>query len=371
MNKSHTYFENLNYTMSNEDTSLEYEVLDMNKNQVVTIASSGSRVLPLFAKNPKNISICDFSKEQLALTMTRVESVKLLNYEDFLAFWGYPGPKKLFNSQRKKIFYHMQIDDEYKQIMESIFNSNQWEPLIYYGKYEKTLIRYNSILTRLFGKKHIKKLKSFKKHSEFKNYLESEFPKHKWKTLVFILGSAPVLNKLLYQGQLPKKNLNISHYKYFKNIFDNLFSIYTPRESFFLQMIFFGRLIDMKGAPIETDKKLFSKMKEGISNSNISYHHGELFNSIKAIDNPIDFISFSDILSYFPADLENIYLQKIYGKLNTNAITVHRYYLNVHKNLDTTGFTKETHKYSKMISNENTQIYYIDIYKKDTHEKFS
>ena len=65
---SSQFFNKLNYTMSNEDTQFEYDLLDYNQGHVLCIAGSGSRVIPLLAKKPKRLSISDYSIEQLALT---------------------------------------------------------------------------------------------------------------------------------------------------------------------------------------------------------------------------------------------------------------------------------------------------------------
>lgn len=368
MNKSHTYFENLNYTMSNEDTSFEYGILKNETEHVLCIAGSGSRVLPLFAKAPKIISICDFSLEQLALTATRIATVKELNYEQFLAFWGYPGVKSIFNNQRKSQFEALKIPDEYKTVMMKIFESHQWGPLLYQGRYERTLIKMSSFIQRTLGKKHIKKLQNFDHHGEFLEYLENDFPKFKWKMVVTLLGNSTVLNALLYKGKLPKKNIKMTHAAYYKKIFQNLFKQYTPKDSFFLQLLFFGQVTELKGAPLETDFNIFDQMKNGVKNCEIKFYRGDLFSYIEKFDKNIDFVSFSDILSYFPKDLEDIYLQKIKKKLSPNAITVHRYYLHISRNLDTCGYSKITSKYQSEINREKTQIYDIDVYIRDEND---
>lgn len=364
---SHEYFKNLNYTMSNEDTSFEYNLLPENSNHVLCIAGSGSRVLPLFAKHPKKMSISDYSIEQLALTRVRIETVRNLDYDEFLAFWGYPTSHQMNGSRRQEIFENLNIPEEENEVMKSIFTSNNWSPLLYAGSYERAIIKLSSIIQKVLGEKHINKLKSFDDHYEFTKYLKVQFPRLKWKLLVSILGNSTMLNALLYKGNHPKKNIDISYSKYYNNMFETLFSLFTPKKSFFLQMILFGKIIDIDHAPFETNQDIFSKMKDGINQCDISYYQGDLFSNIEKFENKIDFVSFSDILSYFPEDLEEIYLQKIKKKLNPKALTVHRYYFHINRNLDTTGYTKLTHTYPKLINKEKTQIYIIDIYQRNSH----
>jgi S-adenosylmethionine-diacylglycerol 3-amino-3-carboxypropyl transferase len=347
--------------MSNEDTEFEYQLLKENTNHVLTIAGSGSRVIPLLAKNPKSMSICDYSNEQLALTATRIETLKHLNHEEFLAFWGYTQmPKKI----RNDIFDKLALPLNYKEIMNKIFCDHDWTPLLYKGKYEKMLMSLSSIIRKVMGN-HIFKLSSFENHNEFIEYLYTKFPKHRWRFLIALLGNSTMLNALLYKGNHPKKNIKGSYANYYKTMFNNLFQFLLPRDSFFLQMIFFGKVIFIEGAPFETNKNIFNDMKAGAQQCDIKYYSGDLFQSIEKIEKKIDFVSFSDILSYFPESLEKVYLQKLRPNLSPFAITVHRYYLRINKGLDTTGFKQTTKENSLLIEKEKTQIYIIDTYEKN------
>ncbi len=123
---THKFFNKLNYTLANEDTKLEYDLLDEGTNHVLTIAGSGSRVLPLFAKKPKKISIADYSAEQLALTNTRIESVRQLTYPQFLAFWGYPTEEKMSVDQRKAYLKDFCLEGDNYELMFNIFDAYNW-----------------------------------------------------------------------------------------------------------------------------------------------------------------------------------------------------------------------------------------------------
>lgn len=364
---SHEYFENLNYTMANEDTQLEYTLLPEQTRHVLVIAGSGSRVLPLLAKQPKRLSISDYSQEQLALTKTRIETVRSLNYQEFLAFWGYPTEHEMGPVLRQEIFHRLDLPLKDKEIMASIFKQNEWKPLLYKGKYEKAIIKLSKLIQTILGHEHIERLKSFDDHYKFQTYLKNDFPRLKWKLLVTVLGNSTMLNALLYKGQHPKKNIDITYSQYYNKMFEKLFSIFTPKESFFLQLILFGGIKKDGATPYEADPSIFEQMKKGIEGCEIDYYQGDLFSNIEKLENNIDFVSFSDILSYFPEDLEEVYLQKIKKKLNPKALTVHRYYFHINRNLDTSGFTKMTEAYPKLINKEKTQIYIIDIYQRNPH----
>lgn len=358
---SHEYFNKLNYTLANEDTELEYNILPENSSHVLAIAGSGSRVLPLFAKNPKTISICDYSFEQLALTHLRIRTVSELSYQDFLSFWGY---KNLTNEKRKELFFKLEMDQTYKSCLEKIFESLSWESPLYAGKYERMLQKFQGLIHRVLGE-HINHLKKVDTQEEFKKYLNFKFPHLRWKILVSILGNSILFNAFLYKGNHPKKNIKASYRSYYFNIFRSLFEFIIPKDSFFLQMIFFGKIEFLQGAPFETNEKIFYKMKEGIRDCKINYYQGDIFSSLKKIQTPISFLSFSDILSYFPESIEKDYMQTIKDKLSTKGITVNRYYLRIHQHLNLYGYTDRTQDYLELIKKEKTQFYNIQIYEKE------
>ena len=82
------FIENLNYTLSNEDTLIEQKILPDNANNIFVIGGSGARVLPLLVKNPKTIYVSDLSIKQLFLVELRLQAALNLDYEDFLFFFG-------------------------------------------------------------------------------------------------------------------------------------------------------------------------------------------------------------------------------------------------------------------------------------------
>jgi S-adenosylmethionine:diacylglycerol 3-amino-3-carboxypropyl transferase len=124
-------------------------------------------------------------------------------------------------------------------------------------------------------------------------------------------------------------------------------------------------VIFTEGFPFEAKPEIFQKMKDGIKTCKIEFHQGDLIKIIeKDLSDKIDFISFSDILSYFDDQTGSKYLQKIKDKLNINAMTVHRYYFHINKYLNYNGYKKITKNFLNQIHDEKTQIYIIDVYKR-------
>ena len=87
---SEQYFSSLNYSLANEDASVETGVLPYGSSQVLSIAGSGGRVIPLASKQPKKIICVDVCKVQLHLTEMRFSALRNLNFDEYLKLLGYP-----------------------------------------------------------------------------------------------------------------------------------------------------------------------------------------------------------------------------------------------------------------------------------------
>lgn len=356
------YFNNLNYTLGNEDSSLEYEVLPNKVNHVFSIAGSGSRVLPLLAKKPKKLTCVDTSYEQLYLTELRIESLRILDYEEFLAFWSYP-PKSLNPSDRKKLFETINLTPAAFKFLRQTFEENDWESLLYVGRWERTFIKLSRI-NRLFTGKKGAGLFKHKTPPEYYSYLKYHFPHLAWRFTVFLLGNAAVFNTLLYKGHFPKKNIPGTLHSFYINSFSRLFNQGPARNNFFLQLLFFGKLLFPEGNPIECNQKIFLLAKEGLMQSSISYIQGDFIEEAIKSSDPIDFVSFSDVPSYFSGDTEIKFLKKIYSNLSSGCLLVIRNYLHTPEETETKGYEDVTKQYKNLIEKEKIQMYVISILKK-------
>lgn len=357
-----SYFDNLNYTLGNEDSSLEYDLLPKNTENVLAIAGSGSRILPLLAKHPKKLTCVDTSTKQLYITELRVETLKSLEYDKFLAFWDYP-PYSLAPKDRKKVFKSLNLSRAANSFLSNLFKENKWGTPLYLGKWEKTFITLSKINKFITGKK-ASDLFYQKSTKQYFSYLKNCFPHKTLSFVVFILGNASVFNALLYKGRFPKKNFPETLPKFYLNAFNRLFNQGHARNNFFLQLLFFGKLIFPEGNPIECNKKIFSLAKEGIRKAQISYIQGDIVNVVSKIINPIDFISFSDVPSYFAGEVEKNYLQDIYPYLSARSLMVIRYYLHLPNETIMKGYKDVSASYENLISHEKIQMYLVKILRK-------
>ncbi|CBW26580.1 putative transferase [Halobacteriovorax marinus SJ] len=358
------YFSDLNYTLGNEDTTLEYELVKKIKpKNILTIAGSGSRVVPLISKDVSNLYCVDVSRPQLFITELRKVTIESLNFNDYLAFWGFP-PYAAYDYaiKRREIFKGLDLSFECKDYFLKVFGEMQWESILYMGKWERTFAVFAKVVQKFFGKEFDQIFK-FHNLSDQIHYYNNKFSMRKWKTLLFILGNKSVFNALLYKGDFIKKNQPGSHFSYYFDAFESLFTHSLARESFFLNLCFFGKLSHEDANTIEAKKECFDRMKEGLSNGvNVNYVNSDLVSAAQSVPSgSLDFLSLSDVPSYFGGDLERDYMQELRPSLKKGAIVVLRSYLRVPES-NLKGFVDITPKYSELLATEKVQMYIVQIF---------
>jgi S-adenosylmethionine-diacylglycerol 3-amino-3-carboxypropyl transferase len=136
------------------------------------------------------------------------------------------------------------------------------------------------------------------------------------------------------------------------------------RYNYLLQLLFLGKLQFPEGNPFECEPRIFALAKKGALQADITYVHGDIVSEIAKNKNPIDFVSFSDVPSYFSGNMEKTFLLKIRKGLAQNCRVVIRYYLHKAENTDTSGYKDTTQHYREFIKRERTQMYSIQILEK-------
>jgi S-adenosylmethionine-diacylglycerol 3-amino-3-carboxypropyl transferase len=179
-----------------------------------------------------------------------------------------------------------------------------------------------------------------------------------------LLGNAAIFNALLYRGSFPKKNTKGSHFKHYDEAFTRLFQRTLARENFFLQLAFFGELRFPEACPVEAQPETFARAKEALGRVEIDYRVGDAIVEATELPLPIDFISLSDIASYFAGEREQTFLQTLRPALARRARVVVRSYLHVPERLDASGYTNETEKSSEAALDEKVGVYAFDVFRR-------
>lgn len=357
---SQDYFQGINYSMANEDSSLEYNMTaQLKPKKILSVCGSGGRALPLLHATAEELICVDLSKEQLALLELRKQSILQLDFQDFLLFWGYPPYYcERFCDDRKKFFNTLELSESTREFFDKVFVSLNWQSLLYVGKWESTFITLSKAAKWMLGK-HCEIMFQQESLAEQNNYFQHEFPRRRWLALLGVVGNKALFDALLYKGSFVKKNIPQSYFKFYKQTFDHLFSHDLIRKNFFLQLCFLGEVRYEEGAPIEAQLEAFNRTKESLQSVKLTIENKDLLAAINKHQN-IDFVSMSDVPSYFSGDVEKNFLQSTKPHLSKGAVVVVRSYLRVPE-ADRSGFVDITDNYREWIEAEKVGVYNIEV----------
>jgi S-adenosylmethionine-diacylglycerol 3-amino-3-carboxypropyl transferase len=356
------YFSKLNYSLGDEDSMPEYNLLPFDSGHVVAVAGSGGRIVPLIAKRPKSITSVDILSEQLDLTELRVEAIRQLEFQDFMGLFGYPEYQRTASS-RKTLFASVKLKPQTQTRLMALFDANRWGPIIYMGEFEGMLIKVSKLIRLIVGK-HLDRLFEFDDIEQQRAFVHSDaFPYKRWKLALKLFGNATALNALLYRGDFPKKNLPGSTYSIYKKMFADLMDNVLCKDSYFFQMLILGKLIASKTAMMEADPEVFKQIKESLKDTQVNYQQGDIISVVDNIDGEVDFISISDVPSFMPDEAADAFLANVQHKLSPSARVVSRGHLRVVKP-KTEGFRNMTEDSAPLIKGERTSLWHIQMYEK-------
>lgn len=354
----------MNYTLANEDTGLELSILSDGCEHVVAVCGSGSRVLPLISKNPKCISVVDVSNFQLALCELRIESMRELSYSEFLAFWGYrSGVWGMSPQARKSLFERLNLRTESRHCLIQAFESQAWNSLLLAGRWERTFVLFSKIAKFILGEDRILGIFECKTIDEQNSYLEKRIYGWRWRLLIALVGNSRTFNAILYRGDFPVNNTGLGYVDYYDRAYRRLFAQGLARLNFFLQLTLLGELRYPEGLPIEADAHVFAEAKKNLSSVRFQWIQQDLVTWLSG-QSGIDFVSFSNVASYFSGERENRFLNEIHGSLKPGARVVLRYYLHRPEGLDRKGYFDRTSAYAKLVATEKIQMYDVEVLEK-------
>lgn len=355
------FFHGFNYSLANEDSSVELEVLHPDARHVLCVAGSGARMLTLLAKHPRRVTCVDVSPEQLRLAELRVESARALPLDRYLAFWGYP-PREASAEERRDLFAGLRLASSTREFWERVFREDGWRSVLYDGLWERTfakLARVNGMLTRGAGRA----LFDARTLDEQRAFLRERFPRRRWLLTLLLLGNPVVFNLMLYKGDFPRKNLPGSPYAFYREVFDRLYDVGPARENYFLQLVFFGRLRFPEGNPIECSPDIYEGIRASLAHTDIVYRQGDAFDVARR-EGPFDFISLSDVPSYLRPPREQSFLQDLSPHLEPGGDLVVRFYLRIPEATDRAGYEDLTSRFDGIIAREKVGVYRIEVLRK-------
>ena len=356
------YFSGLNYSMANEDSSLERALVKrLGSKRILSVCGSGARALSLLQGEVTKLDCVDLSMEQLSIAKLRLAIIKSLEHDEYLKFWGYAphSPKDHKPFRREVLEVKLANEPEVSKWIE-YHQQNDWESLLYKGKWESSFATFGKITQTLLGPKALEFFQ-FNDLESQKDFLKKEFPWKRWNLLVKVIGNRATFNALLYKGDFIKKNVKLSYFDYYSQAFKNLFNHGLAKENFFLQLCMLGAVRFPEGNIIEADLACFQDMKKRAQEAQVSFIQEDVISQGK--QESYDFISISDVPSYFSGKLESDFLQDLYPKLESGGVIVLRSYLRI-PDADRTGYTDISSSHQDLIETEKTQMYKIEVLRK-------
>lgn len=287
------YFQNLTYTLSNEDSRVEFLLCRDSLDAILAVGGSGSRVLPLLARDPKRLDIVDRSVEQLALIELRIAAAKALSRDEFLFFMGYRGglpDDSTADADRGALLGRMPLTDATRRFW--LDRERAWKPrgFIFLGRWEAHFLKLSRIFRDVL---RIDARPIFEAHSleEQAELFRQQFNPLVLRAFVRIAASEFVFSRFLYKGD--QNAVSPPPAAFIEQEFTRLFTRTLVRKNYFLQLLFFGAILHEEGLPLETRADVLALVRH--ASSDIHYRHDDLVTVLR--ERPYDFISMSDALS--------------------------------------------------------------------------
>lgn len=352
------YFKQLNYTLGDEDATFEMTALEPECPHVLAIADCGSRIVPLLARSPAKLTWVDISPEQLALAKLRLSLLRTVDCQTYCDFLGFSAG--MTPVQRRAVFTSLPLEDDASALLSRMMSGIGWGALVYEGKFERMLLTLSKITRAILGSATDKVFECSTVDAQAEFYHHS-FPKFRWRLVLALLGNSTALNSLLYKGNFPKKNIQKSYFKVYHDIFFRLLTRTVARKSFFLQLIFLGKVKYAEGLPIECEPAVFAAAQRAVKGCDISYVEGDVLEALSRIDSKIGFLSFSDVPSFLP-DVQALgCLQSARRSLLPGALVVVRGHVRLVKP-ELAGYLDVSSRYAEIASRETTGLWDIATY---------
>lgn len=360
------YFSDLNYTLANEDTRIEFELLSEGAERVFSIAGSGARCLPLIAKNPRYLDVIDMSVSQLYLCELRLQAMKTLTYEEYLYLMGYRGALQSGRDQgdnRVDLFNRLSLSAEAKTYW--IERVEGWRPrgFILLGRWESHFQKLGYLFRDVLQCDFSKVFDAQSLEEQVELY-EKHWPKIRWNSFIRVAASEYVFNKFLYKGHFSgraeHKTEQRAPSQFIMEEFDRIFRTQLVRKNYFMQILFLGRIAYEEGLPLEAHQHIVDAVKR--SRTEVRYLHGNLLEELPK--HAYDFISLSDTISYLDQKDANQILQRLNPESKAGTQMVIRSFMRAPTAIDLKGWNELADKNEWAQKTDGTGVYQFHIFRK-------
>ena len=315
-----SFFKEIIYSSSNEDSESERKALRINANDVILcITGSGARSLDLLVDAPKKIISIDFNETQNFLLELKIAAFKVLNHEELIKFLGIDSSKdrlQVFNrlkphlSENALAFWSKNLN----YINQGVLFCGKWERIL------KALLRLSS-----FRKRTIKKLINAPSIDEQKNIWNNKWDNIIWKMFLKVISNRFLWINIIREpgAKLIPKNFDV--YAYMKSRIDYLANNFLIKENHYANLLFNGSYLNSCILPHHLRKENFELIKNNIEK--IEIVTGSLLDYISEHKNEFSAFSLSDFSSYAPEELYHSIWENIFYASAENAKFCERLFL--------------------------------------------
>lgn len=287
--KLDSYFRSFNYSLANEDSSVE-RALARDYHSPVVIGGSGIRALSLLSPHFESLQVVDVSRFQILYARLQWELAQQLTYENFCQVMGY---QDLSLALRVRQLKELSFSSEVRQLLGRFPRIMIEEGLIYGGRWESYLLKVSSLIRRT-SRHDFSVYFETKDLSEQQHLFETCWPRKRLSLLMRLFANPVLMNRLLYRGQMAKAS-DENLISFLEGNFENVFRNFPLKKSFFHQLLFLGKLSYPEAYPLQTEiwPDLQSCAKK------VQFLSLDLLSAMESL--PGDFWSCSDVVSYFSA----------------------------------------------------------------------
>lgn len=250
-----------NYGLSQEDALTELEALAIQPDdRLLCIASAGEIPLNLLALRPIRIEAVDVSLNQLFLCRLKHRACLALEPDEAAAFLGFMEARA---EKRRKFFDHLSsyLSEEEKRFWAENMTAIEYGPIAA-GRFERYLEKVRSAGLCLISKRKLIRLFELEAVADRQDYFD-RFLNTGFLRMIFKVAFHPRVYRkrgIAEEGLIHSGARDSA--EFFYNRFRSFCTVCPPRQNYYLQWIFFGRVLFPEARPEYLTEKGLQKVRE-------------------------------------------------------------------------------------------------------------
>lgn len=301
-------FADLLYAQCWEDPQIDREAFAIQSDDIVfSITSGGCNLLSFLLDDPSKIVALDINPAQNYLLELKIAALRVLDYEELLAFTG-------VKESARRLEYYQKLrsllsenalhywDNQRKKILSGIIHS---------GRYEAYMHLLRKWFCMLMGKSIVERLYALNDCPERCLYYERKWNALRWRFFTQIFLSRFIMTMLFTRTFFDQLDESFSFGKHFRNRIKRAVTLLPLKENHFFSYILLGQYYNTDHLPSYLRKENFELIRKRLDRIHIvTCNCEEYFSTLEA--GSISKFNFSNIFEWMPCDkYENILRETI------------------------------------------------------------